>query len=280
MRHLAAIALSGSILLASGPAFAADPQGMRTSKAQTLPLDVKPLAPEGAFWSLALPGGGQFYQGDHARGAAYLGGAVGLAAGLAAIQFPLFGMFPSGEQIAFAAVQGTVISWVVMGGISAYDAYHSILAKQPAETLAVVVAPSPAPENRPVAPRLSAQPPRDAVTATLAPAAPTPAPTPGAPDPEALVLDSYRLADEGKHWQAVTRLLSISDPSWLPKARTLLGAWGDDAGAQGLDLAREQLARGERSEARATLDQLEKLPLKSSLRQQVRTLRLQLGDRS
>ncbi|MNY12345.1 hypothetical protein D3C86_1454200 [compost metagenome] len=185
-------------------------------------------------------------------------------------------MFPSGEQIAFATVQGLVISWLVMGGISAYDAYHAILAKQPQETVAAAVAASPAPALRPTAPRFGAQPPRDAAIATPAP---TPVPSPSAADPEALVLDSYRLADEDKHWQAAIRLLSISDPAWLPKARTLLGAWGDEAGTQGLDLAREQLARGERAEARATLDQLEKLPLKSSLRQQARTLRLQLGDR-
>ncbi|MNL75224.1 hypothetical protein D3C87_2009890 [compost metagenome] len=78
----------------------------------------------------------------------------------------------------------------------------------------------------------------------------------------------------------MTRPLSISDPAWLPKARTLLGAWGDEAGVQGLDLAREQLARGERSAVRSTLDLLEKLPLKPSLRQQARSLRLQLGVRS
>lgn len=288
MRHLAAIAVTGSILLASGPAFAGDRQEMRTSKDSTITLKTEGLAPEGAFLSLALPGGGQFYQGDHLRGATYLGATLGLAGGLAAIQFPLFGMFASGEQIAFATVQGLAISWLVMGGISAYDAYQSILAK-PTLLQAAIVVPGPGPTASPdpavasVKPGFEPETPRSTEPVAAPSAAPTqaqPAPLPQpATDAEAIILDSYRLADDGEHWQAVSRLLSISDPSWLPKVRALLTAWGDAAGAQGLVLVREKLAGGDRAAARTALNQLAKLPLKSNLRQQERALRLQLGDR-
>lgn len=277
MRHLAAIAVTGSILLASGPAFAAAPQAMRTTQDKPITLKVEGLAPEGAFLSLALPGGGQFYQGDHLRGATYLGATLGATAGIAGLQAAVFqalspGMFWSGEQVAFITVQGLAISWLVVGGLSAFDAYQAILSKQPPK---VVAAPSPIPTATPAPLPVYATP---AVSAPAEQPPVQPA-SPPVPDAETLVLDSYRLADSGDHWEAVTRLLSISDPAWLPKVRALLTAWGDAAGAQGLAIAREQVARGERAAARTALDQLAKLPLKSSLRQQESALRLQLGDR-
>ncbi|HEY9897540.1 MAG TPA: hypothetical protein V6D00_00030 [Pantanalinema sp.] len=276
MRNLAAIALTGSILLASGPALAADPTPGHGALTTSLPLKVEPLAPEGAFWSLALPGAGQFYQGDHLRGATYLGATVGSTALVTGLQVAFYnalapGIFWSGEQSAVVFVESLVASWLVVGGISAYDAYHSILAKQPAAPVATTL-PAVAPSD-PV--------PSPAPAAQVQAAAPTPPPvaqTP-APDAEAIIMESYRLADGGDHWQAVTQLQSISDPAWLPKARTLLSAWGDAAGAQGLATAREKLARGDRAAARAALDRLEKLPLKPTLRQQVLALRRELGDR-
>jgi hypothetical protein len=233
--------------------------------------------------SLALPGAGQFYQGDHLRGGAYLGGTLALAGGIAAIQFPLFGMFPSGEQIAFATVQGLIISWVVMGGVSAFDAYQAILAKQPAVPVAAAALPAAAPSPSPTKPVPEAfdpaPTPAPKALPTVAPMADPIVEAPAVPNPEAIVLESYRLADTGDHWQAVTRLLTISDPAWQPKARALLASWSDAAGAQGLATARAQLKRGDRAAARAALDQLDKLPLKPNLRQQVSALRSELGAR-
>lgn len=108
---------------------------------------------------------------------------------------------------------------------------------------------------------------------------PTAAPTPAPADEEALILESYRLQGEGDYFGAIQRLVTITDPDWLPKVRVLLADWGEHAVDQGLFRARAQLDAGNRPLARQTLDVVSKLPLRPPQRDTERALRLRLGDR-
>lgn len=133
--------------------------------------------------------------------------------------------------------------------------------------------------------RLTARGPAPVVTSALPtpaptpPPQPTPPPAPASPDAETLILDSYRLQGEGDYYGAVLKLVPITDPDWLPKARALMAAWAERGADQGLARARAQLDAGNRPLARQTLDAVVKLPLRPSQRQTERALRLKLGDR-
>lgn len=96
-------------------------------------------------------------------------------------------------------------------------------------------------------------------------------------DSEARVLESYRRQQTGDYVGAVSLLVDVTDPDWLPKARYLIETWGDRAVDQGLNQARASLADGNRVRAVQMLDLVAKLPRRPAQRRVERVLRLQLG---
>lgn len=108
---------------------------------------------------------------------------------------------------------------------------------------------------------------------------PTVLPTPVPDDAETRIMESYRLQSVGDYYAAVQKLVDLSDPDWLPKARALLADWGERGADQGLARAQAQLDAGNRPLAKETLDAVAKLPLRPSQRQVERALRLRLGGR-
>lgn len=124
------------------------------------------------------------------------------------------------------------------------------------------------------APETASEPP---VVPSAAPPSATPDPRPSPLDPEARVLESYRLQEAGDYVRAVGLLVDVTDPDWLPKARVLIGTWGNRAVEQALNQARASLADGNRARASQLLDLVAKLSRRPAQRRAERELRLQLG---
>lgn len=136
MRKLHLVALTGLLLLdLQGRAIAADvPRPILGSDGHPLEVTAEVPTMAAAGLSFAMPGAGQFYLGETTKGYAYLGSALAVGAGIAVLENALwFGgqSYVLPESIAFEAVQGMVLGWLVTGSLSAFDAYHTLASRQP-----------------------------------------------------------------------------------------------------------------------------------------------------
>lgn len=96
------------------------------AQAESQPVLPEPASASGAFWSLAYPGGGQFYLGDTLRGTVYLGVGFGAAIGtFSFLRSQKAGNFVSQEEIAFMGVL-SLIPYLAVGTVSLFDALSEI----------------------------------------------------------------------------------------------------------------------------------------------------------
>lgn len=229
--------------------------------------ETSPPASGASPWSsLALPGLSQGLHGEPLTFAAHLGGTAALAAGLWAAQYALFyrdSTFVPPEQQAAMILQGTVLSWLIVGGVSVADAFRFSKGagpQPPSPSAAPRQEPAPWTERspaiqpfdveRPSVPRVEPEPRRETPIGIpfeppSAQAKSPPARRPGGTiAPEQRILEAYDLAARGRMWEAVKRISRVTEPGWQPKVRALLAEWGPRAAAAGFSEAIDALDSG------------------------------------
>ena len=243
---------------------------------------VAPASGGASPWlSLALPGLSQGLHGEPWTFVAHLGGTAVLSTGLWAAQNALFyrdSSFVPPEQQAAMVLQGTVLAWLVVGGLSVVDAFRFGSAPdQRASRPAHAPVPSPAPSSggirtgdegeRPPVRRSDPEfrPEIPVLATTGSPpvqAPPLPVRRPGGTvEPEQRILEAYDLAARGRMWEAVKRVSRVTEPGWQPKVRALLAEWGPRAAAAGFSEANDALDSGLLEEFDAIAALLARLPL-------------------
>ena len=285
MRRFAwtAILLVPSLVLPAGAT--PNPHAVPTASSSAVIHAAPPPVHLSALGLLA-PGTPQFLLGEPLKAGAYLGGTAALGVGTYLLLRQIYWPEPNitSESDALIMLNAAGISWLAAGALSTLDAYLTL---QPRQLTVAAPAADAQSKPSPLPVAVPTQPPVSLPVATPPMATPTPQPTPTpAPKPapslpptpseddEASVYLAYDLAGKGRYLDAVTAIQTIRDPDWLPKANVLLAEWSPKAVDEGLSLARQRLADGNREGARAVLDRISTLPRTTAQVRAIEALRL------
>lgn len=270
------------------PAWAAPrgPSSLDLEIASGPDLALTPRSPAGALWSLAVPGGGQFYAGDPVRGWVYLGlGLGGGLAGFGAMISQVPGGFTSSEEMALSLLVGYGVMLAVEG-VSTVDALVALNSQGPADLTPApsAVAPTPAWTPTPVWTPTPARAPAPAWTLppvvlpvevpTIAPAAAAP---PSLDSDSQHVLQAYREYQAGDAVSALHSLSLIRSLGFAPKVQALTRQWGPAAAAQLVDQADRLARQGKTEQAVAALSRALALPCDPAVRSRAQALRDRLA---